>query len=253
MFLTQPLALSPADHLQIECFQSVITEHPPLDCTQPNMYLCFCTIPSLQNYFIDCAYDSCAADSEAAINFGVNLCSELGAPITVPPRPSTTTTSSEPTPDPEPSTTDEPSEPAPTTTDVPPQSEPSSAGEPSQSATSSAGEPSQSAPTTIISTTSASTEPQPTESSGEQPSGEQPSGPEESGEPEESGAPEESGSSYPVPSVSGRPSSSSPGYPVPSGSASAHPSGNVTAPGTPEPSHVEASMVSLQSPSFCVQ
>jgi hypothetical protein len=50
------------------------------------MYLCFCKSTELQNYFIDCAYDSCATDSEAAIQFGVGLCSELGAPITVTPR-----------------------------------------------------------------------------------------------------------------------------------------------------------------------
>jgi hypothetical protein len=76
----------------VNCFQSVIAEHPPLSCTEESMYLCFCKSTSLQGYFIDCAYDECASEAEAAVAFGVNICSELGAPITVPARPTTTTT-----------------------------------------------------------------------------------------------------------------------------------------------------------------
>ncbi|KAH6679987.1 hypothetical protein F5X68DRAFT_33489 [Plectosphaerella plurivora] len=74
----------------IECFQKVITEHPPLTCTEENMYLCFCKAQDLQNYFVDCAYDSCSSEVDAVVQFGVGLCSELGAPITVVPRVSTT-------------------------------------------------------------------------------------------------------------------------------------------------------------------
>ncbi|RBQ90868.1 hypothetical protein VDGD_05641 [Verticillium dahliae] len=70
----------------ITCFQNVVTEFPPLDCTEANMYLCFCKSTSLQGHFLDCVYDDCAAEAESAVAFGVNLCSELGAPITVPPR-----------------------------------------------------------------------------------------------------------------------------------------------------------------------
>lgn len=61
----------------ITCFQNVVTEHPPLDCTEDNMYLCFCKSQSLQNYFIDCAYDDCASEAQAAVDFGVNLCSGM--------------------------------------------------------------------------------------------------------------------------------------------------------------------------------
>lgn len=57
------------------CFQNVVTEHPPLDCTEDNMYLCFCVSPSLQSYFVDCAYSDCGSGAEEAIQFGVGLCS----------------------------------------------------------------------------------------------------------------------------------------------------------------------------------
>ncbi|KAM0273556.1 hypothetical protein ACHAQH_008282 [Verticillium albo-atrum] len=76
----------------ITCFQNVVTEFPPLDCTEENMYLCFCKSTSLQGHFLDCVYDDCSAEADAAVSFGVNLCQELGAPITVPPRPTTTST-----------------------------------------------------------------------------------------------------------------------------------------------------------------
>lgn len=59
----------------VNCFQSVITEHPPLDCTEGNMYLCFCKSTSLQGYFVDCAYEECTTDAEDTVAFGVNLCS----------------------------------------------------------------------------------------------------------------------------------------------------------------------------------
>jgi hypothetical protein len=59
----------------VNCFQSVIAEHPPLSCTEESMYLCFCKSTSLQGYFIDCAYNECASEAEAAVAFGVNICS----------------------------------------------------------------------------------------------------------------------------------------------------------------------------------
>lgn len=71
----------------ISCFQKVVTEHPPLDCKEKDMYHCFCKMPSLQNYFYQCATGGgCpdAASGQEAIGFGVNLCSELGLPITPP-------------------------------------------------------------------------------------------------------------------------------------------------------------------------
>ncbi|CAI6096298.1 unnamed protein product [Clonostachys chloroleuca] len=65
----------------VSCFQKVITEHPPLSCTEANMYLCFCKDTSLQNYFIDCAKSSCGNNYQTAIEFGYSLCNDLGAPI----------------------------------------------------------------------------------------------------------------------------------------------------------------------------
>lgn len=61
---------------QINCFQDVVTEHPPTDCTEPDMYHCFCKMPDLQRYFVDCAYSDCPSTSEGAeaIGFGVDLC-----------------------------------------------------------------------------------------------------------------------------------------------------------------------------------
>lgn len=37
------------------------------------MYLCFCKMPSLQWYFVECGNEKCE-DSEGAISFGLNLC-----------------------------------------------------------------------------------------------------------------------------------------------------------------------------------
>lgn len=37
------------------------------------MYLCFCKMPSLQWYFVECGKEKCE-DSEGAISFGLNLC-----------------------------------------------------------------------------------------------------------------------------------------------------------------------------------
>ncbi|KAM5356644.1 hypothetical protein ACJ41O_003290 [Fusarium nematophilum] len=65
----------------IECFQGVITDHPPMDCKEANMYLCFCKMPSLQWYYVECAKSDCGTNSEEAISFGTNLCDELGFPI----------------------------------------------------------------------------------------------------------------------------------------------------------------------------
>ncbi|KAJ4320696.1 hypothetical protein N0V84_005760 [Fusarium piperis] len=64
----------------IDCFQDVIYAHPPMGCKESTMYLCFCKMPSLQWYFIECGNAKCE-DSEGAISFGLNLCDELGYPI----------------------------------------------------------------------------------------------------------------------------------------------------------------------------
>ncbi|UPL02162.1 hypothetical protein LCI18_013096 [Fusarium solani-melongenae] len=64
----------------IDCFQDVIYAHPPMGCKESTMYLCFCKMPSLQWYFVECGNEKCE-DSEGAISFGLNLCDELGYPI----------------------------------------------------------------------------------------------------------------------------------------------------------------------------
>ncbi|KAF7562825.1 hypothetical protein G7046_g1324 [Stylonectria norvegica] len=73
----------------IDCFQGVITDHPPLECKEADMYHCFCKDPfgpPLQEYYLECARSDCGSSTDAqnAIQFGVDLCSELGFPITIP-------------------------------------------------------------------------------------------------------------------------------------------------------------------------
>ncbi|KAM0420983.1 hypothetical protein ACHAPT_011226 [Fusarium lateritium] len=84
----------------IGCFQGVITDHPPLDCKEENMYLCFCKGADLQNWFAECIYKDCDDKAEEAVAFGVNLCADYGITITPPPRPETkpTTKAEEPKP-----------------------------------------------------------------------------------------------------------------------------------------------------------
>ncbi|KAJ4315431.1 hypothetical protein N0V84_008378 [Fusarium piperis] len=102
----------------INCFQSVITDHPPLDCTEENMYLCFCKRSNLQNWFAECIWDGCGSQSDAAIAFGVNLCADYGITITPPTRPEPTTTQAEP----KPTTTQAEEEPEETETEEEPES-----------------------------------------------------------------------------------------------------------------------------------
>ncbi|CAM1502661.1 Fc.00g074370.m01.CDS01 [Cosmosporella sp. VM-42] len=86
----------------IECFQAVITDHPPLECQEADMYHCFCKDPfgpDLQRYYLECARSDCGSPTDAndAIQFGVDLCSELGFPITIPiDEPTSPTTTSKP-------------------------------------------------------------------------------------------------------------------------------------------------------------
>ncbi|KAJ4317290.1 hypothetical protein N0V84_007426 [Fusarium piperis] len=94
----------------VDCFTEVITEHPPLDCTLPDMYYCFCAMPSLQNYFIQCARSDCPDQSATnnAIQFGVDLCLELGYTVTVPPLSEPTSPATTSSQGPDPVTTTEP-------------------------------------------------------------------------------------------------------------------------------------------------
>ncbi|OAQ72662.1 extracellular membrane protein, CFEM domain-containing protein [Pochonia chlamydosporia 170] len=80
----------------VNCFQTVVTEHPPLSCKEANMYLCFCKGKDLQNYFAQCAAAKCGSNYDETINFGVGLCKDLGVPIDPPARPATSTSSQAP-------------------------------------------------------------------------------------------------------------------------------------------------------------
>ncbi|KAH6892438.1 hypothetical protein B0T10DRAFT_605174 [Thelonectria olida] len=78
-----------------DCFSKVIAQHPPLDCKLPSMYDCFCDIAEMQGYYIQCVNSDCGsrADSSEAIQFGVELCLEIGYTIAAPTSESTSVTS----------------------------------------------------------------------------------------------------------------------------------------------------------------
>ncbi|KAH6664760.1 hypothetical protein F5X68DRAFT_265818 [Plectosphaerella plurivora] len=67
----------------LTCFSDVITEYPPLSCTEANMFLCFCKSPFLAVTFHECVCEKCAtpALAEEAIAFGLDTCVEYAAPI----------------------------------------------------------------------------------------------------------------------------------------------------------------------------
>ncbi|OBS28207.1 hypothetical protein FPOA_02148 [Fusarium poae] len=65
----------------IDCFQGLITNGPPADCKEATNYLCFCTMPTLQENFSKCADTSCGDDKSAAITWANDLCAKLGKPV----------------------------------------------------------------------------------------------------------------------------------------------------------------------------
>ncbi|KAL9572584.1 hypothetical protein ACKAV7_003417 [Fusarium commune] len=65
----------------IDCFQGLITNGPPAGCKEATNYLCFCTMPTLQSNFVQCADKTCADDKDGAMTWANELCSKLGKPI----------------------------------------------------------------------------------------------------------------------------------------------------------------------------
>ncbi|KAL6920965.1 hypothetical protein ACHAPO_009470 [Fusarium lateritium] len=65
----------------IDCFQGLITNGPPADCKEATNYLCFCTMPTLQENFSKCTDTSCGEDKSAAITWANDLCAKLGKPV----------------------------------------------------------------------------------------------------------------------------------------------------------------------------
>ncbi|KAF5691334.1 hypothetical protein FCIRC_449 [Fusarium circinatum] len=65
----------------IDCFQGLITNGPPAGCKEATNYLCFCTMPTLQDNFVQCADKTCADDKDGAMTWANELCSKLGKPI----------------------------------------------------------------------------------------------------------------------------------------------------------------------------
>lgn len=59
---------------QIDCFQGLITNGPPADCKEATNYLCFCTMPTLQDNFSKCADKSCADEKGGAMSWANELC-----------------------------------------------------------------------------------------------------------------------------------------------------------------------------------
>ncbi|GKU08216.1 hypothetical protein FLAG1_10987 [Fusarium langsethiae] len=65
----------------IDCFQGLITNGPPADCKEATNYLCFCTMPALQENFSKCADTTCGGDTSAAMTWANDLCAKLGKPV----------------------------------------------------------------------------------------------------------------------------------------------------------------------------
>ncbi|RGP65738.1 hypothetical protein FSPOR_6999 [Fusarium sporotrichioides] len=65
----------------IDCFQGLITNGPPADCKEATNYLCFCTMPTLQENFSKCADTTCGGDTSAAMTWANDLCAKLGKPV----------------------------------------------------------------------------------------------------------------------------------------------------------------------------
>ncbi|KAF5633657.1 uncharacterized protein FTJAE_7082 [Fusarium tjaetaba] len=65
----------------IDCFQGLITNGPPAGCKEATNYLCFCTMPTLQDNFVQCADKTCADKKDEAMTWANELCSKLGKPI----------------------------------------------------------------------------------------------------------------------------------------------------------------------------
>ncbi|KAF4964326.1 hypothetical protein FSARC_7732 [Fusarium sarcochroum] len=65
----------------IDCFQGLITNGPPMQCKEATNYLCFCTMPTLQDGFVQCVNKDCGDEKDAAIGWANDLCKKLGHPI----------------------------------------------------------------------------------------------------------------------------------------------------------------------------
>lgn len=60
---------------QIDCFQGLITDGPPVGCKEATNYLCFCTMPTLQSNFVQCADKTCVDEKAGAMAWANELCS----------------------------------------------------------------------------------------------------------------------------------------------------------------------------------
>ncbi|KAH7254208.1 uncharacterized protein BKA55DRAFT_689708 [Fusarium redolens] len=65
----------------IDCFQGLITNGPPAGCKEATNYLCFCTMPTLQDNFVQCADKTCVDEKDGAMAWANELCAKLGKPI----------------------------------------------------------------------------------------------------------------------------------------------------------------------------
>ncbi|KAF4340706.1 hypothetical protein FBEOM_5364 [Fusarium beomiforme] len=65
----------------IDCFQGLITNGPPAGCKEATNYLCFCTMPTLQNNWVQCTDKTCTSEKDGAVAWANELCSKLGKPI----------------------------------------------------------------------------------------------------------------------------------------------------------------------------
>ncbi|KAF5588409.1 hypothetical protein FPCIR_7167 [Fusarium pseudocircinatum] len=81
VLFTASVVIAAESTCAIDCFQGLITNGPPAGCKEATNYLCFCTMPTLQDNFVQCADKTCADDKDGTMTWANELCSKLGKPI----------------------------------------------------------------------------------------------------------------------------------------------------------------------------
>ncbi|KAM0354328.1 hypothetical protein ACHAPU_001372 [Fusarium lateritium] len=81
LFMASVATAADTSTCAIDCFQGLITNGPPAQCKEATNYLCFCTMPALQDNFMQCVDKTCSSEKDTATAWAGNLCAKLGKPI----------------------------------------------------------------------------------------------------------------------------------------------------------------------------
>ncbi|CAI4216062.1 unnamed protein product [Parascedosporium putredinis] len=66
---------------EVMCFNEVMNHPDAATCEEPDMYYCFCRVPSLSQAYRNCACRTCPSVLNQVIDDGLDLCEELDSPI----------------------------------------------------------------------------------------------------------------------------------------------------------------------------